>query len=580
LAKIKDKQPERQFTLTLAALTAQFPLMSLSFDAPSEPQQPGASPRLPTCSFSAICFTISMRIGLVCGALLLLAGCVTGQGQSENNGKADTLARWHFIGTKQLANAKDLPAWREILALKESADLRKVAVEGFAMQVAGHFTKTNATNINAQIAALIKPLLPDVIENESRFDLWAHGAQDADWSLSVKLPAERTAEWTRNLSNLAVAAHMTVVAGEKNGISAQRENYRFSFSPGSDWTLLQGGFGTTSAKSRKMPKAGKEVLSAELNCPAIAKLWSAERFQHSPKLTLNVLPQKGGLHSEMVIDYPQPLNIKSESWNAPTDLIRDPLIGFTAIQGIARALEDNAQFKNLGAEKTPNQAFLWSQSTFVFTVFAAADVGNPGTVVSNIVAKIVPNMMNLGGNFIVSTNRPAVTWQGPYITPFVEAANDGKSPFLVGGLFPVKQDRAKPAPPELFAQLKKRNLVYYDWEITGERLKQWRPIWQAAQFLHGKDDPYPSASDPWIEAISPHLENTVTEGTLEGPSRIKLVRQSQSGLSALELVLLAHALDPYDLHERHTLPPGQQPARRSKAPVPRAFPIQPAPPKR
>jgi hypothetical protein len=525
-----------------------------------------------------------MRIGLVCGALLLLAGCVTGQGKTENEGKAETLVRWHFIGTKELANAKDLPALRDILALKESADLQKVGIEGLAMQVASHFTKTNATNINAQIAALIKPLLPDLIENESRFDLWTHGAQDADWSLNFKLAPERVAEWSRNLSNLAVAAHMTVNSGDKgNGLTAQRDNYHFTFSPGREWTVLQGGIGATPGKAPKFPSGGKEILSAELNGAAIAKLWNSENFSHVPKLGLRVEPHKGGLRSEMSVDYPEALNIRPEQWNVPTDLIREsernPLIGFTALQGIAHFLGGNAQFKELGAEKIPNQAFLWSQSTFVFTVFAAADVGNPGTVVSNIVAKVLPNLKELHANAVVATNRPAILWQLPYITPFIEAGEDGKSPYLVAGLFPVSEKRTKPMPPELLAQLKKNNLIYYDWEITQARLKQWRPIWQAAQFfLLGKDANL-SASDRWIEAITPMLGNTITEGTLEGPSRIKLVRQSESGFSALELALLAHAVDPYDISERHVPAPGQ-PARQPRAPTPQPFPLQRVAPKK
>jgi hypothetical protein len=511
---------------------------------------------------------LSMRKGLVYLALLFAsAGAFA---QSGKEAKAETLARWHFVGTKQLSDAKDLPSLRDILALKESEDLRNAAIDGFAMHVAGRFTKTNQTNINAQIAALIKPLLPDIIQNESRFELAASGAQHADWSFALKLPPEHTAEWHKNLSNLAESAHMKITPASKgSGWSAQQENYHFTVSPTKDWLILDGGFGQIENKSRKAPKSGgKELLTAEINCPAIAKLWNAGRFQHAPKLTLNVEARKGKLRSEMLVDYPQSLNITPEPWNVPTDLIRDPLIGFTAIQGIGPTLAENPQFKALGAQKTPNQAFFWSQSILAFTVFTAADVGNPATVLKNLEANL-PAALTSGsiGAMTVLTNRPGILWRGlPVITPFLEAGNDGKSPYLVAGLFPANQEKAKPAPPELFAQLKKqKNLVYYDWEITQERLKQWRPIWQAAQIVRGKSFG-PSASDRWIEAITPKLQNTITEAFLEGPNRLKLVRNSQSGLSALELVLLAHALDPNDVHDRPALPAGQQPVRRKSAP--------------
>ncbi len=512
-----------------------------------------------------------MRRGLFCLTLLAWAASVTGWGQTGKGEKAETLARWHFVGTKQLSNSKDLPVLRDILALKESQELRKVAIEGFSLSVADHFTHTNDTNINAQIAALIRPLLPDLIENESRFELSARGAQDADWSLALKLAHDRLGDWNTGLSNLASAAHMRLVPAQKgDGWTAEKDNYRISFSSEKDWLLLDGGFGPASARVRKAPKSGgKEVLTAEINCPAIARIWSAERFQHAPKLTFNFEPRKGALRSEMLVDYPQSLNITPEVWTVPTELVRDPLIGFTAVQGVRKAVEGLPHFKQLGSEKTPNQLFLWNQNLMAFTVFAAADVGNPAILISNIVAHVLPGMTNgPGGTITVMTNRPAILWRGlPVVAPFIEAADDGKSPYLVAGLFPVMEDKAKPAPAELFAQLKKKNLIYYDWEITQERMKQWRPIWQAAQILHGRIFG-PSASDRWIEAVTSMLENTVTEGFLESPSRIKLVRQSQAGFTALELVMLAHLLDPYDVMERpiHSQTPGQPPVRRKLVP--------------
>src|SRR5262245_55282722 len=151
-----------------------------------------------------------MRKGLVCVALLFWASAVTGLGQPSKQGKAETLARWHFVGTRELSNAKDLDALREILALKESQALRDVAIEGFAAQMAARFNKSGNTNANAQLAALMKPLLPYVIENESEFELVSRGAQDTDWFLALNLPEERKAQWSKNLSDLASAAQMRI----------------------------------------------------------------------------------------------------------------------------------------------------------------------------------------------------------------------------------------------------------------------------------------------------------------------------------------------------------------------------------
>src|SRR5688572_22066383 len=104
-----------------------------------------------------------------CLAGLLMAP-VTGWAQGKGKeSKPETLVEWHFVGTKNFEKVKDLKTLREILALPETAALREVGDEGFARIVAARFTKTKPTNANPAIVALIKPLLPDLVESESYF---------------------------------------------------------------------------------------------------------------------------------------------------------------------------------------------------------------------------------------------------------------------------------------------------------------------------------------------------------------------------------------------------------------------------
>jgi hypothetical protein len=169
------------------------------------------------------------------------------------------------------------------------------------------------------------------------------------------------------------------------------------------------------------------------------------------------------------------------------------------------------------------------------------------------------------------------------VVPYIEQGAAPDASFLVGGLFPIERTPATNKPPaELFDQLKQKNLVYYEWEITEQRLMQWRPIWQLNQMLHNRlfTD---SASEQWMGAAGPRLGNTVTEVTLENPRRLKLVRQSQIGLNAFELLLLAHAVDPNDTP---SLPaPGTSRARRKSSSPTRnsrtnpGKPVRPAAPK-
>jgi hypothetical protein len=177
------------------------------------------------------------------------------------------------------------------------------------------------------------------------------------------------------------------------------------------------------------------------------------------------------------------------------------------------------------------------------------------------------------GHAQFASNRTAAILRGlPVVVPFVEAAPAPYSGFAVAGLFPVTGG-TNPAPAELFEQLNKKNLVFYDWEITEDRLKQLRPISQLVQIVGSPDALRPDApSGRWIDAIVSKLGNTVTEGTLEGDRRIRFVRQSHVGLNALELIVLAHWLDPNDFRGA-----GRTRASDPGAPVRKAAPQNPNP---
>jgi hypothetical protein len=247
-------------------------------------------------------------------------------------------------------------------------------------------------------------------------------------------------------------------------------------------------------------------------------------------------------------------------------LITEPLIGFTAIQGIEKRLEAAQKFKALGAQETPNQLFYWAQANSPFSIFLAADVKNPAQLISNV-ARALSGVKVPMGNLRQSTNQPALLWDGlPIYRPKLEQAPAPYQSFVQASLFPAQNITNTPAPPELFAQLKKRNLVYYDWEVTGMRMKQYSPVWQVFYMLRGFATPGTSASAKWCLAAEEHLGNAVTEGTLEGSRRIKLVRQAPLGLSGLELFALAHWVDDDDVMAVRGLMPGQHSGQRTAQP--------------
>lgn len=492
---------------------------------------------------------------MVLAVVLGVVATGAGWAQTSGPGKTETLLRWNFAGTKQLATLKDLKTMQEVLNLPETRALGETMADTFAHAAAGRFGKEGGTNAATGNARLIQPLLPDVWQSESRFQMFARGAQGADWMLALKVPPARSDEWSKALSDLATRSGLQRGAGDGKGWTAEKENYHLTFSRSKDWTIIQGGSGAPDAKVSKEfrsaldKRRSKNVLEAEVNTPRLAEVLGARKLAHVPRLTLTAAPKKASLYSELIIEYPEDLGIKAEKWNVPTELIREPLVGFTAIQGVRAKLGEISKVRELAPQETPNQLFLWTHSHPPFSVLLAADVKNPAAVVGNA-ARLLQGVNLPQGKLVQPTNRAALVWAGlPIAAPFLEVGEAPNASFLVAGLFSFQRRGDVPlAPPALFEQLKKKNVVYYDWEITGERLRQWIPLWQLRYLVGSSLTPNVVAtSSTWLQAVKSRMGNTVTAGTLESPRKLKLVRQSDLGFTALELLLLAHGVDRNDL---------------------------------
>ena len=144
---------------------------------------------------------------------------------------------------------------------------------------------------------------------------------------------------------------------------------------------------------------------------------------------------------------------------------------------------------------------------------------------------------------MVMTNNQ-ISWRGmPFIAPNLRALHEPAGDFLFAEVFP-NGPKSKPLPPELFAQLDRTNLVYYDWEITAERLKLLPQLTQLALMVtRHKQLAAQSAAVKWLNRIGPTLGTTVTEVTQTAPNELSFMRKAPGGLTAIELTALANWLE-------------------------------------
>ena len=104
--------------------------------------------------------------------------------------------------------------------------------------------------------------------------------------------------------------------------------------------------------------------------------------------------------------------------------------------------------------------------------------------------------------------------------------------------------RSNTAPAELFEQvLNRTNLLYYDWELTQERLAHGRQLFQLLDIIHYRRIQSTNVlSQRWLLDLRPLMGNTITEVTLTSPKELSFVRKSNFGFTGFELALLARWL--------------------------------------
>ena len=470
-----------------------------------------------------------------------------------------TVLKWSFVGTESLAKNKDLAVFNKFRELRESTALRDALATNLAslavsgLQPKGGPNAPTPTGMTEAIAALIQPIVTDLVQHESRFQMESPGTNNVDWFLAAKISDDRSSTWSKSLTQLTAFGGLKGANNNPSSWTASGTNYNLKFSRSGEWTIVEGGKSVSNSKSGEAfrdslkKRADKSVLAVDLNGALLGKLRGATNLSHYPSLALRSEPRDDGFFSELTLDYPQDLGIKPEKWTIPEELIDEPLIGFTAIQGVREKLESTEWFKTLGVKKTPNQLFAWSQKISPFSVSVAAEVPNAAEAVTNS-ARLLQAAKFPSGQLEFPTNRTAAIWTGlPIATPFFAARTNAGKPYLVAGLF-TAAPRRSPVPKDLLNQLNQKNLVYYDWEITGERIRQGIPTWHLYYLLGGKFLPDNTApSMQFLQEVRGQVGNTVTSGTLESPRRIKLTRQSHLGASAMELLLLAHYIDNADL---------------------------------
>jgi hypothetical protein len=504
----------------------------------------------------------------------------------------ETVVAVHWLGKQRLVGDTNAAFLMGVWNLAESKTLEGQTLDRLAIGLLAtnevRVGKSNDTNPPAALAgssALLRPLLEDLLQQESFIEVRQTTNLPGDLTFAIRLNEARARLWETNLATVVEGLTGTKVSPAPGRTNSWQVRFSvrapqstnnipraLELARAGEWTVIGLGHRTNVLTPDLLESVRQGGLAAESLLEAVwlhadvdlRRLASALLLDVSlpadlPRLTVDVRGDGQNLRTHGQFNFPQPLSADLAPWNIPTNLMHEPLCSFTAIRGLGHWLSTWKRWADLQLDTPPDQLCFWAQSGLPFFSFCAAPLPDASNVVSRITDRLVEKGTsgvdtNVAGYFTRATNFNGVVWAGlPVTDPFLRStsATGGDVAFL--GFTPdVMTNQA--APPALLLQaFSATNMVAYDWEITGPRVAQWIFMGQLLRVLsHHAQLPPKSAGIVWLLALENQLGNSITALTRTGPTQLTFTRRSSIGFTAIELHLLVDWLEsprfPYGLH--------------------------------
>jgi hypothetical protein len=501
---------------------------------------------------------------VACGLALLSGGdpLCAADPADPTGGDPALVARLHFIGSDALlADRTKAAKLNEIAALPETAALEadvlgKLATMPYRLFLSqGHLPPGAADQ-----SQRIRPLLGDLLHRESYLEMRAAAPGGVpELELAVHLDEAGMDRWSTGLKEVltrwtgcpATPIHVEDYDGwelkkhkNPNLVRLIRANNWIVFAWGQDdipglLPMLE----RIKSAGRPVPVAANYWLDGWAGCQRLLPASESSGPSGLPTIHLTLGLRNDEVHTRAVLHFAHPLDVTLSPWTAPTNLVHNPIISFTAVRGIGPWLGRLAPLAQLNISPLPDQWYEWGMAGIPFDAYFAASVTNAADFLKRegplLVGEVNSNLPpRSGGELDWDPTNAVITWDGlpPIVSPTLSATSGTNGDFLVVKLFATRR-RKVPPPFGLFERLEEgANLVYYGWEATGPALDQaWNLMQLYALVLAPRTSLNVSAAAAWVGPVSDRLGNSVTEVTMTAPDELTVERKSQLGLCSAEL---------------------------------------------
>jgi hypothetical protein len=526
--------------------------------------------------------TLFMRIGNM--FLAAVPATLAFAGLSFNAaaaGGADAVAiQYHFAGASDLAGNTNFDRSKEIFNLPPARQFVDLVLD----RLAGIYAKGLQFVPGGEAAAQLRPMLGDILQVESMGSFGGHEKARMDFVLAARLDEKGAAAWQNHIvTALGGPGEPLTAEGFSGRVWNRPDNNSIWILRARDWIVAGRGDDLLAVRTeylqnikqdnRPGPVMKDSWLSAEVDWPLLAN-WAP--LSNCPlklaRTIVDVTASRGRMRATAYVTYPEDVPWQSEPWRIPKELVSSPLSSFTASRDLAAFLSPCDTLSRFSSQPLTNELFCWALREMPLESYAAWPVADA----TNTIRKLGPNAPTVLNPMLAANGHSDLSWMPQedkllwthlaLTSPTLEAAHDKSGDFLVAKFFPM-EPKFVAASDDLWSQFEQRDdVVYYDWELTGLRLRQWRVLTEllpgfqppapqeSAHRKKAAQNPKPSPQDnktttplavteAWLAELStPILGNTATEVTRTSPTELTVVRNSQFLLTGLELVLLSHWL--------------------------------------
>ena len=482
------------------------------------------------------------------------------------------LGSWHFRGSQQVHRTEGGKVLKSVLQEDASQEVIERLIHKLASAPDKLFYGLDSS-AHPERVKILQPLVEDLLAHESYGEVHGVSPSILNLNIAIRVGADRQIEWNKQLRKHAAQLGWEVNPSLKEGFTANWEaasqlpGFLMRYGQSGEWVVISVGsdvFNQWVAWRASMEKdafppqpLATQWLKLELQVSRLMAWLKPDTMQAIESVKLAWHGEGDHLRTSGALSLSSAMDESTEPWSIPLNRIVDPIISFTTQRNIAPLIGSLPGVSALFGGDIPSQSVAWAKPSRTqnrvvernATPLYRNYITWPVEKGSESVQPHMERASQLMADSLLSSpsvrlvgNETLVTMQmtPPYIQPFLMGFEYGESSYQMAGLSKLLSNRTNPPPAALLGQIENHpRLRFYQWELTGEKIFEYRSLLNLLGALFQKGQMQQGPFFDWTEMLQNRLGNSVTQLLRKDAHTLEIQRKSHLGLTGLELALLA-----------------------------------------